>query len=443
MFDNVCSLPLSSDLFAQAVHPTEPIVAVGLLTGHVAALRLPAADDNGDASVLSAATTESGTGTIETIWRTRRHQESCRSLGFSVDGRTLFSAGADGVVKAAETETGVVRSKIVLPAEKNSPIDAATVLHVLSPQTLLIGTDSSALHLYDLRIPSAPAGNSTTWFRSSKPQQTHRPHAPSHISSITPFPPSDTSTSGYSKQWLSTGGGTVAVTDLRRGVLAQSDDVGEELMCSAYVPHSGRKGRGDQILVGSGEGEVMIWERGHWDSWGERINLGGGNETVETFAVLPAGCGGVKGSVAAIGMGMSDDGWGRVKLVDIKARRVVGELLHEVKEDVTAIGYDVAGRLITGGGCVLKVWHEKGEGEEEDEEEDEEGEQEEDQEATVSANGHSKRAPESEDEEDSDDDSDSSMDMPSRNKPSPTKKPKRKGNLPNGGVAELAFDGLD
>lgn len=101
MFDNICSLPLTSDLFAQAVHPTEPLVAVGQLTGHVATLRLPPAGTRA--------------GTIATAWRTKRHAGSCRGLGFSADGRTLFSAGADGVVKAAETGTGVVRSKVVLP----------------------------------------------------------------------------------------------------------------------------------------------------------------------------------------------------------------------------------------------------------------------------------------------------------------------------------------
>jgi hypothetical protein len=90
MFENLCALPLSSDLFTQAIHPTEPIVAVGLSGGHVQSFRLPAVghhdEDDEDTSVLST-----GTGTIETEWRTRRHKGSCRCLGFSGDGEGEFS----------------------------------------------------------------------------------------------------------------------------------------------------------------------------------------------------------------------------------------------------------------------------------------------------------------------------------------------------------------
>jgi hypothetical protein len=87
MFENVCTLPLSSELFAQALHPTEPIVAVGLSGGHVQSFRLPAIpggasdDEDGDASVLST-----GTSMIETEWRTKRHKGSCRTLAYSGDG---------------------------------------------------------------------------------------------------------------------------------------------------------------------------------------------------------------------------------------------------------------------------------------------------------------------------------------------------------------------
>ena len=85
MFENICSLPLSSDLFTQALHPTEPILAVGLSAGHVQTFRLPpidgqsSDDEDGNTSI----------NTIDTQWRTRRHKGSCRTLAYSLDGQGM------------------------------------------------------------------------------------------------------------------------------------------------------------------------------------------------------------------------------------------------------------------------------------------------------------------------------------------------------------------
>ena len=116
MFDTVCTLPLSADLFSQAIHPKEPVVSVGLSTGHVQTFRLPSDELDDGASNFSS---RSGKGHIDTMWRTRRHKSSCRCLGYGIDGETLYSAGTDGLVKAAKAETGVVENKIAIPTEKD------------------------------------------------------------------------------------------------------------------------------------------------------------------------------------------------------------------------------------------------------------------------------------------------------------------------------------
>lgn len=131
-YETVCTLPLTADLFAQAVHPSEPILSVGLASGHVQTFRLPAAehsededddDDDDDEDIEGSshlsASNGNGTGHIDTIWSTRRHKGSCRCLTFGIDGETLYSAGTDGIVKAAKVETGVVVNKIVIPQAKS------------------------------------------------------------------------------------------------------------------------------------------------------------------------------------------------------------------------------------------------------------------------------------------------------------------------------------
>ena len=124
MFESVCTFPLPADLFAQSIHPREPIVSVGLSTGHVQTFRLPSTatdgddehevDDEDDVQSRSSSA-NNGLGHIDTLWQTRRHKGSCRCLTFEVDGQLLYSAGTDGIVKAAKVESGVVVSKIAIP----------------------------------------------------------------------------------------------------------------------------------------------------------------------------------------------------------------------------------------------------------------------------------------------------------------------------------------
>ncbi|GAD94004.1 WD repeat protein [Paecilomyces variotii No. 5] len=354
MFDTVCTLPLSSDLFAQAIHPTQSVVSVGLSSGHVQTFRLPSAEtsngDDSDDEGAPSATSSNGTGHIDTMWRTRRHKGSCRTLTYGIDGETLYSAGTDGIVKAAKAETGVVENKIVIPLvhdRTGSQVDAPTVIHALSPQTLILATDSSALHLYDLRIPYSAV--------SAKPEQTHHPHD-DYVSSLTPLPPSETSTSGFSKQWVTTGGTTLAVTDLRRGVMVRSEDQEEELISSVYIGGLGSTGtsRGEKVIVGGASGVLTLWEKGAWDDQDERIIVdrgAAGGESLETLTLVPEELG--KGKMIAVGLGD-----GRVEFVTIGANKVVSKVMHDEVEGVVGLGFDVEGRMVSGGGQVVKVWHE-------------------------------------------------------------------------------------
>ncbi|KAH7073188.1 heterokaryon incompatibility protein-domain-containing protein [Paraphoma chrysanthemicola] len=415
MFENLCAIPLDYELFAQAIHPHEPIVAVGLASGHVQTYRLPAgASDDSDNEKPAS---ENGYGHIETAWRTRRHKGSCRTLGYSLDGSSLYSAGTDGIVKVADSATGQVTAKIAVPLDPaNNGIDAPTLVHALSPQSLILATDSSALHIYDIRDLGAKS--------ALKPQATHRPHD-DYVSSLTPLPPTEASTSGFSKQWVTTGGSTLAVTDLRRGVMVRSEDQEEELLSSIIVTGLSKKGTsvGEKVLVGGGNGVLTLWERGVWDDQDERITVDrskGGGESLDALTLLPEGVG-PRGRIAAVGLGN-----GGIRFVKLGPNKVVDELKHDElsQEGVIGLGFDVTGRLISGGGKTVKVWGEKtwqdvseDEAEDDEEEEDEAAEE-------IPTNG--KREHESDSDKDSDEDMEESSEEEQKQKRKKRKKGKGK-----------------
>lgn len=214
--------------------------------------------------------------------------------------------------------------------------DSPNLLHVLSPQTLLLATDNSAVHIYDLRADSTIQG--------ARPQQTHHPHD-DYISSLTALSPSETSTSGFSRQWFSTGGSTVAVTDVRKGIVFQSENLGEELLSGTAI--------GNKFIAGGEKGAVRMWEGGIKGLMGG-INKKTAIQRGESLDVMCQMWEDFPGE-DVIALGLSD---GSVKIVQLGAKRinVLDSVKHDEVEGVVTLGLEPGGRMISGGGSIVKIW---------------------------------------------------------------------------------------
>lgn len=242
---------------------------------------------------------------------------------------------------------------------------------------------------------------------------------------MTPLPPSATSTSGFPKQWVTTGGTTLAVTDLRRGVLVRSEDQGEELLSSVYVGGLPKTGTsvGEKIILGGAGGVLTLWEKGVWDDQDERITVDRGGEAIETLVQIPDSVSYHRGRGKMVAAGLAD---GRVKVVRLGANQVMHELQHDEIEGVIGLDFDCYGRMVTGGGETVKVWTESA--------------------AIVGGNAAGKRGfvGGSSDDDDSDDDQDSDDEQKRESGKTRRKRKRNKGKDRSAGKAvSMGFSGLD
>lgn len=102
---------------------------------------------------------------------------------------------------------------------------------------------------------------------------------------------------------------------------------------------------------------LRIWEVGKWDDEPERIHVGGRDtESVDVLCAvseeLRVRLGYAEGGVVA---GMGDGSINIVRLGRGKGK-VVGEVRHDEIEPVGGLGFEVGGRMVSGGGTTVKVW---------------------------------------------------------------------------------------
>ncbi|KAI5858349.1 WD40-repeat-containing domain protein [Tricharina praecox] len=440
---NSRSIRLPSDLFALAVHPTAPLITAALCSGHVYTYTWPSTpeekDEDEDDDVV---TTPAASGDPFTIaWKTRRHKGSCRAAVYSSDGSVLYTDGIDGLIKAADSSTGRVISKSLLP----SASDAPTTLLPLSPVHLLAGTDDGNIHLYDLRTPSTltSAGPAASW------KHVHE----DYISSLLALPVTAASTTGFPRQFAATGDTSLSHLDVRKPgkVLARSEPQEDEILCTAFVANAPSKNTGgsEKLLTGTAAGVVTTWNKGFWEDHQERIPLS--RSTGDSIdSVLALG-----GDFEVVGAGWgtffaAGSGDGKVRIVKMGGNKVVATMAHSVSADearraanarvkrgdydegleegVSALGIDCEGRIVSGGGQVVKVWSPS-------------------EEQEAEAEGRKRRNDEEDSDEASDSDAADSEDSDDEKEKKKRKKKKRKGGkgkAKSAGVRNVnSFSGLD
>lgn len=124
-------------------------------------------------------------------------------------------------------------------------------------------------------------------------------------------------------------------------MLVKSEDQGEELLSSCVVD--------GKLVVGSEKGTLRVWQVGSWDDNEQTIAVVGRGASADVLAAVG------EESVVAVGM---DDGCLRFVDVERKKPRVLqeAEVRHDEVEGVLGLGFEVWGRMISGGGQVVQVW---------------------------------------------------------------------------------------
>ncbi|CAI2175530.1 11210_t:CDS:2 [Funneliformis geosporum] len=227
------ALDFDNQVFDIAFHPSENIIATGLITGEVFCHRY---DNNENINILSI----------------RPHNKSCRGLEFSHDGAALFSVSKDRSIQVINLETGETLVKKV--DSHDYPIYC--ILR-LNETTLATGDDNGIIKLWDIRN-----GNEIMEYSE-------------HQDFISDFAfRSDTRT------LLSTSGdGTLSIYDIRRpNLIAMSDNQDDELL-SVTIVKDERK-----AVVGTQEGIINLFT---WNNWGDTSDrIVGHPQSIDTLVKI-------------------------------------------------------------------------------------------------------------------------------------------------------------
>ncbi|KAF9233894.1 WD40-repeat-containing domain protein [Melanogaster broomeanus] len=232
-------IPVGSQIFDLAFHPTHTTVYTGLLNGSVKAFRY---DEQGQ---------------HEQTFSIRPSKRSCRCVAINEDGSHLFVAGKAKSIFTIDTATGTVSD--TRNDAHDSPINR--IKHLL-PNMFCTGDDDGVIKLWDPR-------------RSQEVRRYGH-----HFDFI-----SDFLWLGDKKQLVSTSAdGTLSVIDVRgkkSEPFAQSEDQEDELLSIITIRN------GSKVVVGTQLGILSIFNRSQ--GWGDCVDrIPGHPQSIDALCAIPS-----------------------------------------------------------------------------------------------------------------------------------------------------------
>lgn len=282
-------------LFSISFNPSANNYVIGLSTGQVAAYCY---DIDGSTAQFTEA------------WSTKRHKESCRALTYDQPGEYVFSAGSDLVLKKAAAETGRVVAK------EKSAFEAAPTVMIVNENSVIVGDDDSSLSMFDQRILK----------RVYYQEKIHD----DCITSVVGLPHK----SKY--QFLTSGSTTVALVDVRKGVVVQSDDQEDEILSGCLASEQ-------SSVFAMSQGVVTVWRNDQLQDQRNRIRLS--EESIDCLIAAEFD--------HRVYAGGAD---GHVRLVNSRSSKVEAVWVHSKKEEVIMLELDHEYRLVSAGMESLCLW---------------------------------------------------------------------------------------
>lgn len=219
------TLNLRHVVFGLDLHPSRPLCAAGLLSGQLKLFEY-------DVAGRSVAQT----------WSARPHKESCRSVRFSADGASVFSAGVDGTLQQRDLETNQPTWRM-----RHAATTGINALTLLGDVGIATGDDEGGVRCWDLRQRAASMA-----FKENEDYVADLLYATNRKSDHTLV--------------VAGGDGLLSVFDLRAGRLwARSDPQEDELLSLALVKN-GRK-----LLGGMQTGCIGIFSWGDFGDVSDRL----------------------------------------------------------------------------------------------------------------------------------------------------------------------------